>query len=343
MSYFTNEDVIRVKEIDLLTYLQNYEPDNLKHVSGNVYCTVDHDSLVISNGKWCWFSQGIGGKSALDYLIKVRGMTFKDAVEKLIDSTPTMRSYTPSITSKKEFVMPQLSDSTWRVESYLKKRGIDAEIIKQCIQDGFIFETADYHNVLFVGYDKENNPRYGALRSTWSTFKGDARGSDKRFSFKLMPQEETTAVHIFESAPDLLCSVRRSELSFFSDFQRNACSDRYMLVCALSCIRLHYRRCGQSLSFRSPQRLRHRKGVYRNDTQGVQRGYRYRIYRRDIPLRYTCGNNVHRRFTASGYRIVCIRGYLPLCYKQKSLPEACFARQPSHSACGGCGGLHNST
>lgn len=204
MSYFTNEDVIRVKEIDLLTYLQNYEPDNLKQVSGNVYRTVDHDSLVISNGKWCWFSQGIGGKSALDYLIKVRGMTFKDAVEKLLDSSPTMRSYTPTITAKKEFVMPPLSDTTWQVESYLKKRGIDAEIIKQCIQDGFIFETADYHNVLFVGYDKENNPRYGALRSTWSTFKGDARGSDKRFSFKLMPQEETTAVHIFESAPDLL-------------------------------------------------------------------------------------------------------------------------------------------
>ena len=68
MSYFTNEDVMRVKAIDLLTYLQNFEPANVKQVSGNVYRTVDHDSLVISNGKWCWFSQGIGGKSALDYL-----------------------------------------------------------------------------------------------------------------------------------------------------------------------------------------------------------------------------------------------------------------------------------
>ena len=33
------------------------------------------------NGKWCWFSRGIGGYSALDYLIKVNGYSFMDAME----------------------------------------------------------------------------------------------------------------------------------------------------------------------------------------------------------------------------------------------------------------------
>ena len=37
--------------------------------------------LRISNGKWCWFSQGIGGRSALDYLIKVKGIPFTQAAE----------------------------------------------------------------------------------------------------------------------------------------------------------------------------------------------------------------------------------------------------------------------
>ena len=70
MRYIAAEDVAKAKEMDLLTYLRNYEPQELVHVSGSTYCTREHDSLRISNGKWCWFSQGIGGRSALDYLIK---------------------------------------------------------------------------------------------------------------------------------------------------------------------------------------------------------------------------------------------------------------------------------
>ena len=55
MSYIAAEDVAKAKEMDLLTYLRNYEPQELVHVSGNTYCTREHDSLRISNGKWCWF------------------------------------------------------------------------------------------------------------------------------------------------------------------------------------------------------------------------------------------------------------------------------------------------
>ena len=53
--------------MDLLTYLRNYEPHELVHFGGSTYCTREHDSLKISNGKWCWFSRGIGGTLALDY------------------------------------------------------------------------------------------------------------------------------------------------------------------------------------------------------------------------------------------------------------------------------------
>ena len=76
MPYVEPQAIFQAKQMDLLTYLQNYEPNELVHVSGNVYCTKTHDSLKISNSKWCWFSRGIGGKSALDYLIKVIGFSF---------------------------------------------------------------------------------------------------------------------------------------------------------------------------------------------------------------------------------------------------------------------------
>jgi len=69
MPYVTPEQIKSAKRMDLLTYLQHYEPQELVRFSGNVYTTCSHDSLKISNGKWCWWSRGIGGRSALDYLI----------------------------------------------------------------------------------------------------------------------------------------------------------------------------------------------------------------------------------------------------------------------------------
>ena len=50
----------RIRQIDLLSYLREFEPSNLVKVKGtsNVYCTAEHDSLKISNGKWYWWSRG---------------------------------------------------------------------------------------------------------------------------------------------------------------------------------------------------------------------------------------------------------------------------------------------
>ena len=84
MPYYTEKQIEQARSIDLLTYLQTYEPTELVHVRGNIYCTREHDSLKISNGKWMWWSRGFGGNSALDYLIKVKGMMFMDAMNVLI-------------------------------------------------------------------------------------------------------------------------------------------------------------------------------------------------------------------------------------------------------------------
>ena len=78
--YYTREEIERAREMDLLTYLRLYEPENLVHVGANVYSTREHDSLKISNGKWMWWSREFGGASALDYLVKVKGISFPDAM-----------------------------------------------------------------------------------------------------------------------------------------------------------------------------------------------------------------------------------------------------------------------
>ena len=78
MGYIAADDILKAREMDLMTYLRNYEPQELVRVSGNTYCTREHESLRISNGKWYWFSHDIGGRSALDYLIKVEQLYIEE-------------------------------------------------------------------------------------------------------------------------------------------------------------------------------------------------------------------------------------------------------------------------
>ena len=63
-----------------------------------------------------------------------------------------------------------------------------------------------YHNVVFVGQDTDGKARYANLRGIGTDFKGEANGSDKRFSFSI-PAMNSDTVHLFESAVDLLLIV----------------------------------------------------------------------------------------------------------------------------------------
>lgn len=83
MPVVSKEEIANARKMDLLSYLRAYEPGELVRFSGETYCTRTHDSLKISNGKWYWFSQNIGGRSALDYLVKVKEMSFPEAVKML--------------------------------------------------------------------------------------------------------------------------------------------------------------------------------------------------------------------------------------------------------------------
>lgn len=208
MGYVTPEEIRQAKEMDLLTYLQNYEPNELVRVAPGTYCTLEHDSLKISNGKWCWFSRGIGGKTALDYLIKVQNYPFTQAVETILGRTaarPPMISHRQQLPEPpRELMMPELNSSTNTVVKYLMGRGIHPEVIDYCLTHRLLFESRQYHNAVFVGYDKDGKARYAALRGTKGSYKGEVTGSDKRYSFSIAENCRTETVHLFESAIDLM-------------------------------------------------------------------------------------------------------------------------------------------
>ncbi len=208
--------------MDLLTYLRNYEPGNLKKVCAGTYCTREHDSLKISNGMWHWFSRNIGGKNALDYLIKVKGVSFTKAVEILNGLSEVL----PPIYARQErkpvtkvFELPERNTDIEQVRRYLNMRGIDNIVIDYCVMHELIYEDAKYHNCIFLGFD-EGTPRYGAVRSTLSDYKIDLPRSDKRFSFGIKAEGETDTVHLFESAIDLL-SYASLEIKAHRDWRKD--------------------------------------------------------------------------------------------------------------------------
>lgn len=206
MPYIAPEVITEAKRMDLLTYLREYEPGELVKFSSNTYTTRTHDSLKISNGKWMWWSRGIGGKSALDYLIKVRGMDFVQAVQTIMGNGSVSFPTCENIKSYEEqpLLLPEKSPTADVVFDYLFGRGIDYEIINHCLEQELIIESLPYHNAVFIGYDENKEPKYAAYRATnQSRIMGDCTGSKKQYSFRLTA-ENTGEVHLFECAIDLL-------------------------------------------------------------------------------------------------------------------------------------------
>ena len=165
MPYIPPEVVSKAKQMDLYTYLKTYEPQELVHFGGSTYCTREHDSLKISNGKWYWFSRGIGGRSALDYLIKVKGIPFMEAVEAI---PPPAAPCTPKENKVKSLCLPEASRCATHATNYLAGRGIDYDLLDFCSATGRLYESQKYHNVVFVGQDKYGKPRYANLRGIGS-------------------------------------------------------------------------------------------------------------------------------------------------------------------------------
>ena len=164
--YLSKDQIAAAREMDLLTYLRRFEPEELVHIGGDTYATRTHDSLKISNGKWCWWSRGIGGITALDYLTTVEGVSFLDAVQRILGEPPHVppKSEPTAPLSKTEFTLPPKHADNRRVFAYLRSRGINAEIINHCIKHGQLYEDAEHHNCVFVGYE-HGKPAYGCLRS----------------------------------------------------------------------------------------------------------------------------------------------------------------------------------
>ena len=210
----TKEQIEKAKEWNLLSYLETYEPQELKRCGPHEYCTRTHDSLKISNGKWCWNSRGIGGRTALDYLIKVRGMDFVGAVETLCGYRAPPPQERPQPKPQKPFSLPEASRFPAAMLSYLQGRGIHPELLQACMQAGTLYESRKYQNCVFVGKDPAGHARFACLRGTRDNFRIDVEGSDKRYNFSLLAADpECPRLAVAESPIDALSLASLVKLS----------------------------------------------------------------------------------------------------------------------------------
>ena len=127
-------------------------------------------------------------------VLVVRELGFVEAVQTLTGNMGDWKPPPPAVKKDepKVLLLPEKNADCDKVTEYLFGRGIDYQLIQDCIAEGIIFESIPYHNAVFVGKDESGKPRYAALRSTLgSSFRQDASGSDKRYSFRLLAREPT--------------------------------------------------------------------------------------------------------------------------------------------------------
>ena len=197
----------KAKEMDLLTYLMNFNPSELVKITEDTYSTKTHDSLIISNNLWHRFSTNEGGKTALDYLIKVEGYTLQEAARIILNNQNIEIKKVPKVENKvtKSIVIPTRNSNNDKAIEYLINRGIDEEIVKYCIDNKLIYQEQKTNNVVFIGYDNEHNIKYAGCRSTGEKrIMRDAKGSSKEFSFRMLSETNKSSIHLFESSIDLL-------------------------------------------------------------------------------------------------------------------------------------------
>lgn len=213
-SYFDKESIQKLREIDLFTYLSIRDPAELVHVSGQTYCTAEHDSLIISNGMWNWFSRGIGGKNAIDYLVLVKDFSFIEACNEVntianidietLKNSSIYRKYSNPNEEKKEIVLPELTSEPKISKAYLRRRGINSDLIDVLFRANIIGESKQYPNVIFFGKDKNENIKQASVRGVYSNFRQEVKGSDKKFPFKYISNTKNKTLKLFEAPIDLL-------------------------------------------------------------------------------------------------------------------------------------------
>lgn len=225
--HFTKEQKQIARQTDLVSLLRS-QGEQLKR-SGKEYVWRDGSQKVTIRGN-LWYHQyeRIGG-DAVDFVRWFYNMDFPQAVNYLLGNNggTLQRAEPVKREPPKSFALPPKNDNMRRVYAYLlNRRGIDREVLYAFAHQKMIYESADYHNAVFVGYDENGIARHAHKRGTGSEsiYKGNAESCDPRYSFHWTGTDNT--LYLFEAPIDML--------SFISLHKENWRNHSYAAACGVS-------------------------------------------------------------------------------------------------------------
>ena len=229
---FTQQQREQARRTDLAAFLRQCGEKVKK--SGSEFVLLDHGQRVTIRGN-LWFHQyeQVGG-DAIDFACRFYGIDYPEAV-RLMLAMPSMGIGTVQGSvepfAKPPLELPPKHENMRRVYGYLlRRRGIHKDVLDAFAYRGLVYESADYHNAVFVGIDREEKLRHIHKHSTAAQggFKGNAPGSEPEYSFHWIGGGDT--LFLFEAPIDALSFISLRKQSWKSQSYAAACgvSDRVL-------------------------------------------------------------------------------------------------------------------
>lgn len=205
--HFTDEQKEQARRTDLAELLRS-QGETVKR-SGKEYEWRDGSAKVTIRGN-LWFHQyDREGGDAIDFVRRFYNKTYPEAMEYLLGGCGgTLIVSPPIVKEPKLFELPPKNDNMRRVCAYLiNHRGINKDVVYAFAHRGMIYESADYHNAVFVGYDASGVPRHAHKRGSGqtSTYKGNVDSSLPEYSFHWHGTSDR--LYLFEAPIDMLSFI----------------------------------------------------------------------------------------------------------------------------------------
>lgn len=224
--HFTKEQREQARRTDLANFLISHGEKVKK--SGSEYEWLDGSQKVTIRGHLWYHQYEQKGGDAVDFVRRFYNKDYAEAVEMLLNNCDgQIVNLQTTEREQKPFILPPRNDRMSRVFSYLLlTRGIDKDVLFEFVKNKMIYESAYYHNAVFVGYDSSGKPRHAHKRGTVTSnsYKGNVAGSQPEFSFHWHGTSDK--IFLFEAPIDML--------SFISMHKENWKNHTYAASCSVS-------------------------------------------------------------------------------------------------------------
>ena len=231
--HFTKEQREQARRTDLANFLISHGEKVKK--SGSEYEWLDGSQKVTIRGHLWYHQYEQKGGDAVDFVRRFYNKDYAEAVEMLLNNCDgQIVNLQTTEREQKPFILPPRNDRMSRVFSYLLlTRGIDKNVLFEFVRKKMIYESAYYHNAVFVGYDSSGKPRHAHMRGTVTSnpYKGNVAGSQPEYSFHFNGTSDK--IFLFEAPIDMFSYISMHKENWQEHSYAASCSvsDRVLFQC----------------------------------------------------------------------------------------------------------------